>query len=92
LLSLLNLVVLALLFNFAASLMLAASGVDLLTALSAVPACMFSVGPGLGAVGPADNYAHLPVFAKWVLSVTMLVGRVEFYTALVILTPAFWRR
>jgi trk system potassium uptake protein TrkH len=90
--SLLNLIALALLFNFAASLLLAASGVDMLTSLSAVPACMFSVGPGLGTVGPAENYAHLPVFAKWVLSVTMLVGRVEFYTALVVLTPAFWRR
>jgi trk system potassium uptake protein TrkH len=90
--SLLNLIALALLFNFAASLLLAASGVDLLTSLSAVPACMFSVGPALGTVGPAENYAHLPVFGKWVLSVTMLVGRVEFYTALVVLTPAFWRR
>jgi trk system potassium uptake protein TrkH len=89
---LLNLVLLAIMFNFAASLLLAASGVDLLTSISAVPACMFSVGPGLGSVGPAENYATLPVFAKWVLSATMLVGRVEFYTALVVLTPAFWRR
>jgi trk system potassium uptake protein TrkH len=90
--SLLNLIVLALIFNFFASLLLAASGVDLLTSFSAVPACMFSVGPGLGSVGPAENYAHLPVFAKWVLAVTMLVGRVEFYTALVIFTPLFWRK
>jgi trk system potassium uptake protein TrkH len=90
--SLLNLIVLALIFNFAASLLLAASGLDLLTSFSAVPAAMFSVGPALGSVGPAENYAHLPAFAKWVLSVTMLVGRVEFYTALVILTPGFWRR
>jgi trk system potassium uptake protein TrkH len=90
--SLLNLVVLALIFNFFASLLLAASGVDLLTSFSAVPACMFSVGPALGTAGPAENYGHLPVFAKWVLAVTMLVGRVEFYTALVVLTPAFWRK
>ena len=90
--SLLNLVVLALIFNFFASLLLAASGLDLLTSFSAVPACMFSVGPGLGSVGPAENYAHLPVFAKWVLTFTMLVGRVEFYTALVLFTPLFWRK
>jgi trk system potassium uptake protein TrkH len=90
--SLLNLVFLAVIFNFVASLLLAASGLDLLTSFSAVPACMFSVGPALGSVGPAENYAHLPAFAKWVLSVTMLVGRVEFYTALVLLTPAFWRK
>jgi trk system potassium uptake protein TrkH len=90
--SLLNLIVLAVIFNFFASLLLAASGVDLLTSFSAVPACMFSVGPGLGTVGPVENYGHLPIFAKWVLAVTMLVGRVEFYTALVIFTPLFWRK
>jgi trk system potassium uptake protein TrkH len=90
--NLLNLVILALIFNFVASLLLAATGIDLVTSFSAVPACMFSVGPGLGTVGPAENYAHLPVFAKWVLAVTMLVGRVEFYTAIVVLTPTFWRR
>jgi trk system potassium uptake protein TrkH len=90
--NLLNLVILALVFNFVASLLLAATGLDLLTSFTAVPACMFSVGPGLGTVGPAENYAHLPTFAKWVLAVTMLVGRVEFYTAIVLLTPNFWRR
>jgi trk system potassium uptake protein TrkH len=90
--SLLNLVVLALIFNFGASLALAASGLDPVTSLSAVPACMFSVGPALGAVGPSESYALLAPFAKWVLILTMLVGRVEFYTALVILSPAFWRR
>jgi len=89
--SLLNLVVLAIGWNFAASLLLAASGLDLLTSLTAVPACMFSVGPAFGLVGPVENYAGLPDFAKWVLSATMLVGRVEFYTALVVFTRAFWR-
>jgi trk system potassium uptake protein TrkH len=53
---------------------------------------MFSVGPALGTAGPVENYAGLPAFAKWVLTVSMLVGRMEFYTALVILTPGFWRR
>ena len=53
---------------------------------------MFNIGPGLGTVGPAENYAHLPVFAKWVLIVCMLAGRLEFYTALIIFTPAFWRK
>jgi trk system potassium uptake protein len=43
-------------------------GVDLLTAISAVTACMFNIGPGLGSVGPAESYAHLPALAKWVLS------------------------
>jgi trk system potassium uptake protein TrkH len=90
--SLLNLVVLALIFNFVASLLLAASGLNLLTSFSAIPACMFSVGPALGSVGPAENYGHLSAFAKWVLSITMLVGRLEFYTPLVLITPWFWRK
>jgi trk system potassium uptake protein TrkH len=53
---------------------------------------MFNVGPGLGAVGPMDHYGHLPVLAKWVLSGCMIAGRLEFYTLLVVVTPAFWRR
>jgi trk system potassium uptake protein TrkH len=90
--SLLNLVYLAFLVNFMACLLLAASGVDVLTSISAVAACMFNVGPGLGMVGPAEHYGHLPAVAKWVLSGCMLAGRLEFYTALVILTPVYWRR
>jgi trk system potassium uptake protein TrkH len=88
----LSLVSLALLFNFAASLLLTATGVDVLTSISAVPSAMSNVGPGLGTVGPAENYGHLPAAAKWILMVTMLAGRLEFYSALVIFTPSFWRR
>ena len=90
--SLLSLVHLALVINFAAVLALAAMGLDLVTAISAVAASMFNVGPGLGAVGPTDHYAHLPAVAKWVLSFCMIAGRLEFYTLIVVLTPAFWRR
>jgi len=90
--SLLNLVYLALLVNFTACLLLAAMGVDLLTSSAAVVACMFNLGLGLGGVSPADNYAHLPALAKWVLTVCMIAGRLEFYTLLVVLTPAFWRK
>jgi trk system potassium uptake protein TrkH len=90
--SVLNLVYLAFIINFSACLMLTALGIDLVTAFSAVAAAMFNIGPGLGAVGPADNYGHLPVLAKWVLGLCMLAGRLEFYTVLVLLTPAFWRK
>ncbi len=89
---LLNLVYLTFLAFFAACLLLTACGVDILTAVSAVPACMFNVGPALGSVGPAEHYGHLPAPAKWVLSLCMLAGRLEFYTVLVLFTPAFWRR
>ncbi len=90
--NLLNLVYLSFLVNFVACLLLAGTGVDILTSISAVAATMFNVGPGLGMVGPAEHYGHLPAMAKWVLSGCMLAGRLEFYTLLVILSPAFWRK
>ena len=90
--SLLNLIYLAFVVNFASCLFLAAMGVDVLTSIAAVAAAMFNIGPGLGGVGPLDNYADLPALAKWVLSGCMIAGRLEFYTVLVILTPAFWRK
>lgn len=90
--SLLNLVYLAFVVNFGGVLILAAFGVDVMTSISAVAACMFNVGPGLGAVGPTEHYAHLPGAVKWTLVGCMIAGRLEFYTVLVLLTPAFWRR
>lgn len=90
--SLLNLVYLAFIVNFAACLILAATGVDLLTTVSAVTASMFNIGPGFGDVGATDNYGHLHGLAKWALSFCMLAGRLEFYTALVIFSGAFWKK
>jgi trk system potassium uptake protein TrkH len=83
--SLLNLVYLAFLINFAACMALTALGVDVFTAISAVAASMFNIGPGLGRVGPSE-------MAKWVLSFCMLAGRLEYYTLLVLFTGAFWRK
>lgn len=90
--SLLNLLYLALMVFFAATFVLAATGVDVLTSIAAVTASMFNIGPGLGDVGPVENYAHFTPLVKWVLAVCMVCGRLEFFTALVILTPAFWRK
>jgi len=90
--SLLNLVYIAFLLNFAASMALTAMGVDVLTAISAVAASMFNIGPGLGSVGPGHNYAHLAPLAKWLLSFCMLAGRLEFYTVLILFTRVFWRK
>ncbi|MGH9341702.1 MAG: TrkH family potassium uptake protein [Acidobacteriota bacterium] len=90
--SLLNLVYLAFLVNFAASLALTALGIDMLTAISSVAASMFNVGPALGALGPYDNYGHLPTAAKWILSFCMLAGRLEFYTLVILFTASFWRK
>jgi trk system potassium uptake protein TrkH len=67
-------------------------GLDLLTAASASATTMSNVGPGLGEiVGPAGTFASLPAAAKWVLSAGMLLGRLEFFTVLVLFAPSFWR-
>lgn len=68
------------------------SGLELVTAFSAVIACINNMGPGLNEVGPAGTYAGLTVFQKWVLSFAMLVGRLELFTVLVLFTPVFWRK
>ena len=71
------------------SIAVTATGVDLITAFSAVTACLNNLGPGLGAV--AENYALLNPVTKLILTATMLLGRLEIFTLLVLLTPAFWR-
>jgi trk system potassium uptake protein TrkH len=73
-------------------LLVAANGVDLVTSMTSVMACIGNVGPGLGAVGPMDNYADMPAMSKWVLSADMLLGRLEIYTVLVLLVPRFYRK
>lgn len=70
-----------------------ATGVDFLTAMSASLASLSNVGPGMGdIVGPTGTYAPLNDTAKWILSGAMLLGRLELFTLLVLLAPAFWRR
>ncbi|MBI5330263.1 MAG: TrkH family potassium uptake protein [Betaproteobacteria bacterium] len=71
---------------------LLASGLDFISAFSAIIACINNAGPGLGVVGPANNYGALTDFQTWVCTVAMLAGRLEVFTLLVVLTPAFWRR
>lgn len=71
-------------------LLLMASGLDQVTAFSALAACLNNLGPGLGDVGA--NYQGINNFSKWVLCFAMLLGRLEIFTLLVILTPSFWRR
>lgn len=72
--------------------LLAFTGVDMLTALSAAAACLTNTGPGFGAVGPASNYAVLPDAAKGVLMFGMILGRLEIFTFFVLLVPEFWRK
>jgi trk system potassium uptake protein TrkH len=74
------------------TLLVAATGVDVLTSISAVLACIGNIGPGLGSVGPTDNFAHIPVFGKWVLTLCMVLGRLEVYTVIVLFVPEFWKK
>lgn len=75
------------------SVVLALCGLDFITSISGAATAVSNVGPGLGAsIGPAGNFASLPEAAKWILSFAMLLGRLEFFTVLALLTPGFWRR
>ncbi|HKI73021.1 MAG TPA: potassium transporter TrkG, partial [Pseudomonadales bacterium] len=64
----------------------------LVTSLSAAATALTNVGPGLGKIiGPAGNFSSLPDTAKYVLSATMIFGRLELLTVLVVLTPDYWK-
>ncbi|MFP4477752.1 MAG: TrkH family potassium uptake protein [Desulfatibacillaceae bacterium] len=75
-----------------ASLILSAMGVDLVTSLAAVAATIGNIGPGIGGVGPMDNFSGMPYFGKWLLSLCMLLGRLEIYTVVILFVPEFWRK
>jgi trk system potassium uptake protein TrkH len=77
---------------FVVALLLGALGVDMITAMGASVACLGNIGPGFGEVGPTSNFAALPGAGKVLLALAMLLGRLELYTVLVILTPPFWKR
>jgi len=76
----------------AATLIMAALGLDMISAFSSVAASIGNIGPGLGMVGPANNYLDVPAVGKWVLIFCMLLGRLEIYTVILLLTPEYWRR
>ncbi len=67
-------------------------GNDFNTSIGAVAATLGNIGPGIGDVGPALNYAEIHAVGKWYLSFLMLVGRLELFTVLVLFSPLFWRR
>ena len=67
-------------------------GLDFLSAFTAVMACINNMGPGLGVVGPASNYGVLTDYEIWVCTFTMLLGRLEVFSLLILFTPQFWRK
>ena len=77
---------------FVITMLLAISGLDFITSLSGAAAALANVGPGLGdIIGPTGNYGEINDFAKWILALAMLVGRLEIFTILVLFSKIFWK-
>ena len=66
-------------------------GMDFETSIGATIATLGNIGPGIGGIGPVENYAFFSPFAKWFMTFLMLLGRLELFTVLIILSPAFWK-
>ncbi|NIS63186.1 MAG: TrkH family potassium uptake protein [Proteobacteria bacterium] len=75
-----------------ASVTMSLLGLDIITAFVSVAATINNIGPGLGVVGPMDNYISIPLIGKWILIFCMLIGRLELYTVIILLVPEFWKR
>ncbi len=75
-----------------ASLFMSLLGLDMISSISSVATCLGNVGPGLGIVGPMDNYFGIPLAGKWILIFCMLLGRLEIFTIIVLLMPGFWKK
>ena len=67
-------------------------GLDFSSAVGSTIATLGNIGPGIGDVGPVENYSEIPSIGKWFLSLLMLLGRLELFTVLIIFSPAFWRK
>lgn len=78
-------------FNIMGALVLMGMGHDLITSVTAVSTCLSNTGPGFGAVGPVDNFAFFSGPAQLLLSLLMILGRLEIYTIFVLFLPTFWR-
>lgn len=74
------------------AILLTAMGMNFDETISAVATCLGNVGPGIGELGPSGNFSSVPNGGKWVLSLLMLMGRLELFTVILLLTPYFWRR
>ncbi len=74
------------------TLIVSTGGYTILTAFTTALATLGNIGPGFGRIGPALNYAFYPGYIKWVLSAAMMLGRLELFTVLVLITPHFWRK
>ena len=76
----------------AAAVIVSLAGYDVLTSVSAALTAISNVGPALGAVGPTETFAHFPGYVKLTLGITMIAGRLELFTVLVLFSRHFWSR
>ena len=67
-------------------------GLDITSAFGASASSLGNIGPAIGSVSPVDSFGHLSIGAKWVCSFLMLIGRLELFTVLILLTPLFWKK
>jgi trk system potassium uptake protein TrkH len=74
------------------TLLLVISGLDFISSFTAIVASLNNAGPGLGEVGPATNFGSLTDFQTWLCTLAMFLGRIEVFTALILFTPAYWRK
>ena len=74
------------------AVMVILDSMDYQTAMSSVISALMNIGPGFGDVGPSENFSQVSAFGKWFLTMLMLIGRLEMFSALVLLFPSFWKR
>jgi trk system potassium uptake protein TrkH len=89
--SIVSFIVLYLFLFIIGSIILTSLGSDMITSATSVATCMAGIGPGLGTVGPMSNYAGIPEISKVVLSLLMIIGRLEIVTVFILFSKTFWR-
>ena len=91
--SIISFIFLYILIFFIVTALLSINGLDFITAISAAATSISNVGPGLGEIiGPNGNFSQLTDFSKWILSISMILGRLELFAVLVLFIPSFWRK
>ena len=90
--SIISFIYMYLVIFFLLSALLSLTGLDFITAISGAATSISNVGPGLGSeIGPNGNFSTLPDTSKWILTIGMILGRLELFAILVLFLPAFWR-
>ena len=91
--SVITFIYLYILIFFISTALLSLTGLDFVTSISAAATSISNVGPGLGdLIGPNGNFSSLSDNSKWILSLTMILGRLELFAILVLFLPSFWRK